>query len=97
MAALVWKRWGFERGNRAARLMRGSRVTMDNIFQSTMSGLAAGLRVVHIAVLELADFGDKTVALVRILELDSAAAQQLREIEQLRNELHTPRITVRRM
>jgi len=77
--------------------MRGSRVTMDNIFQSTMSGLAAGLRVVHIAVLELADFGDKTVALVRILELDSAAAQQLREIEQLRNELHTPRITVRRM
>jgi len=33
--------------------MRGSRVTMDNIFQSTMSGLTAGLRVVHIAVLDL--------------------------------------------
>jgi|CZKR01.1.fsa_nt_gi hypothetical protein len=41
----------------------------------------------ELRVLELADFGDKTVALVRILGLDSAAAQQLREIEQLRNDI----------
>lgn len=41
----------------------------------------------ELRVLELVDFGDKAVALVRILGLDSAAAQQLREIEQLRNDI----------
>ena len=38
-------------------------------------------------ILELADFGDKAVALGKILALDSSSDQQLKEVEQLRNDI----------
>jgi hypothetical protein len=44
-------------------------------------------RNLELRILELADFGDKAVALVKLLGLDSTSDHQLSEIQELRNDI----------